>query len=83
MALEGRLGPTGAADLLVQLVDQERTGILDVAAGGVDRKLLLVDGEVVYVASSEATITSEFPTRPMPPPTQNPLTAAITGTAHS
>lgn len=35
------------------------------------------------VASSEATMTSELPTRPMPLPTQNPLTAATTGTAHS
>src|ERR1700757_2348714 len=35
------------------------------------------------VASSEATMTSELPTRPMPPPTQNPFTAAVTGTSHS
>ena len=35
------------------------------------------------VASSEATMTSALPTRPMPPPTQKPLTAATTGTAHS
>ena len=35
------------------------------------------------VASSEATMTSALPTRPMPPPTQKPLTAATTGTSHS
>jgi hypothetical protein len=35
------------------------------------------------LASSEATMTSALPTSPMPPPTQNPLTAATTGTAHS
>ena len=35
------------------------------------------------VASWEATITSAFPTSPIPPPTQNPLTAATTGTSHS
>src|SRR5580698_5926134 len=35
------------------------------------------------VASSLATIMSALPARPMPPPRQNPCTAAITGTAHS
>ena len=35
------------------------------------------------VASSLATMMSALPTSPMPPPRQNPLTAAITGTAHS
>ena len=28
-------------------------------------------------------MTSALPTRPMPPPTQKPLTAATTGTSHS
>ncbi len=35
------------------------------------------------VASSAATTTSALPTRPMPPPRQKPLTAAITGTGQS
>src|SRR3984957_9997832 len=35
------------------------------------------------VASSLATMMSAFPARPIPPPRQNPCTAAITGTAHS
>ena len=34
-------------------------------------------------ASSVATITSALPTSPIPPPTQNPATAAMTGTSHS
>ncbi len=35
------------------------------------------------VASEAATMTSALPTSPIPPPRQKPLTAAITGTAHS
>src|SRR5699024_1015180 len=35
------------------------------------------------VASSEASTTSALPTRPTPPPRQNPCTSAITGTAQS
>ena len=34
-------------------------------------------------ASSLATTMSALPTRPTPPPTQKPLTAAMTGTEHS
>mgnify|MGYP003499932569 CR=1 FL=1 len=35
------------------------------------------------MASSAGTITAAVPMRPMPPPTQNPFTAAITGTLQS
>ena len=35
------------------------------------------------VASSAATIMSALPASPMPPPRQNPYTAAITGTGQS
>jgi hypothetical protein len=35
------------------------------------------------VASVDAITTSALPTRPMPPPRQNPCTAATTGTAQS
>ena len=54
MATEGRLGPGGVADLLSAAWEQERTGILDVSAGGADRKLVLSGGDVVYLTSSEA-----------------------------
>jgi hypothetical protein len=54
MAIEGTLAPGGGADLLRALWRQERTGILDIAAGGVERKLVLVGGEVLYVTSSES-----------------------------
>lgn len=53
MAIEGRLGAGGGADLLSALWQQERTGILELAAGGADRKLVLVAGEIVYALSSE------------------------------
>ena len=54
MSVEGRLGAGGGADLLFSLWDQERTGILDLQVGELDRKLVLVDGEVRYVASGDA-----------------------------
>lgn len=54
MAIEGRLGPGGVADLLGAIWQQERTGILDVIAGGAERKLVLAGGDVVYLTSSEA-----------------------------
>lgn len=52
---EGRLGPGGVADLLSAVCEQERTGFVDVLAGGVERKFVFADGEVVYLTSSEST----------------------------
>lgn len=53
MALEGRLGKSGAGDLLAALWRQGRTGILELHAAGKDRRLVLSGGEIVYVTSSE------------------------------
>ena len=43
----------------------------------------IVGNSDIVIASRDATITSALPTSPMPPPRQNPCTAATTGTAHS
>ncbi|MEM7247892.1 MAG: DnaJ domain-containing protein [Acidobacteriota bacterium] len=52
-ARQGSLGPGGAAELLVELWKQGRTGLLELDAGGVQRRFVLRDGELVYVTSSE------------------------------
>lgn len=53
MAIEGKLGSGGAADLLAALWHSERTGLVDLVAGGVDRKLALQDGAIVYLTSTD------------------------------
>lgn len=54
MPIEGHIAPGSMADLLGALWHAERTGLLDVASGGVERKLALSGGGVVYVFSSDA-----------------------------
>jgi tetratricopeptide (TPR) repeat protein len=53
MSLEGKLGVGGAGDLLSALWQQGRTAIVDLVAGGVDRKVVLDEGDPVYIVSSE------------------------------
>lgn len=55
MAIEGQLGPGSVADLVAALWHSERTGFLDLVSGGVERKLVLAHGAVVYVLSSDPT----------------------------
>ncbi len=55
MAIEGRLGPGGVADLLASLWHSERTGTLELTTGAITRTLAVSSGAVVYVISSEAS----------------------------
>ena len=55
MAVEGKLGPGGGADLLVALHSQGRTGILDLSVGDESRKFVLRGGEIVYLTSDVKT----------------------------
>lgn len=55
MAIEGKLGAGGGADLLVALRSGRRTGILDLRLDGASRKLVLRDGEIVYLTSDVKT----------------------------
>jgi tetratricopeptide (TPR) repeat protein len=55
MAIEGRFGPGGVADLLCATWLAERTGTLELHLPGAERKLALRDGAVVYVTSADAS----------------------------
>lgn len=53
MTIEGRLGNGGVADLLSAIWEQERTCIVDLVAGAVDRKFVISSGDVVYLLSAD------------------------------
>src|SRR5690348_12869717 len=55
MAIEGKLGPGGVADVLCATWLGERTGTLELHLPEAERKLALREGAVVYVTSADSS----------------------------